>query len=74
MSLIRSARLLTGTHMAIYHHDFHREATPVFSVYVHDLSNTDQSLRDPDTLITPFRLIYRPSTGLTEIDYSHHLK
>ena len=60
--------------MAMYHHHFQREATPVPSVYFHDLSNTDQSLRAPDTLITPFRLIYGPSIDFTETDYSHHLK
>lgn len=51
--------------MAIYHHRFQREATPVPCVYFHDLSNT---------LITPFRLIYGPSIDFTETDYSHHLK
>lgn len=63
-----------GTNMAIYHHDFHREATSVPSVYFHDIANTNQSPRAPDTFIAPCRLIFGPSIGFVEIDYSHHLK
>lgn len=62
-----------GTRMAIYHHDFHREATLVPSVYFHDISNTHQSPRAPEIFIMPFKVIFGPSIGFTEIDYGCHL-